>query len=357
MGVSVISTSTASVVSANSGIAATGTSTTEGLPGDFAALLFGEIQSLLAPAGAKSEQSISTTGLDEATKLPASADTEAPASIVDPSVMAALLGNAQVTPTLPPPPTPGNEALPPLDKSTEKLLSGVSATTIGKDAKSASPMPESDKKGTTLLAPAEKAFVAPSLAPGQGRSEAANIAVDSRTMDAASAAMANAANTLATGRQSAEAASAARQTSIDTPLHANSWPQQFSEKIVWLARNDQQTAQININPPQLGPIQITVNLSGDQATLAFASPHAEVRQAIESALPQLKEMLSTAGINLGQSNVGANLSQQNPDNPFHAANGNRSANENAILPANDKAATTGSSQVLQRGRGLVDLFA
>ena len=146
-------------------------------------------------------------------------------------------------------------------------------------------------------------------------------------------------------------------TTVDTHLHEASWPHQFGEKIVWLARNDQQSAQININPPQLGPVQITVSLNGDQATLAFASPHAEVRQAIESAMPQLKEMLSTAGINLGQSNVGANMGQNNPETPFQSANGTRLANENAILPANDIAAGAGSTPALQRGRGLVDLFA
>jgi len=159
-----------------------------------------------------------------------------------------------------------------------------------------------------------------------------------------------------TSRQSREAL-AADQSSIHTPFRDSSWSQQFGEKMVWLAKNDQQSAQININPPDLGPVQITLNLSGDQAKLAFASPHAEVRQAIENALPQLKEMLSSAGINLGQTNVGANMTQQNPDNPYQAANGKHLPDENAILPANEKALSTSTSSVLQRGRGLVDLFA
>lgn len=144
---------------------------------------------------------------------------------------------------------------------------------------------------------------------------------------------------------------------VPAQLHSAAWPQQFGEKIVWLARNEQQSAQLTINPPQLGPIQISLNLSGDQASISFASPHAEVRQAIESAMPQLKDMLSSAGINLGQSNVGANLSQQAADNPFANANGKRAPDENAILPANDNGANAAGSPVLQRGRGLVDLFA
>jgi len=124
-----------------------------------------------------------------------------------------------------------------------------------------------------------------------------------------------------------------------------------------MAKNDQQSAQITINPPQLGPIQISLNMNGDQATLAFASPHAEVRHAIESALPQLKEMLLSSGINLGQSNIGANLGQQQPENPFRQADGARSRDETAILPASEKVTSSGTNPLLNRGRGLVDLFA
>lgn len=127
--------------------------------------------------------------------------------------------------------------------------------------------------------------------------------------------------------------------------------------MVWLARNDQQSAQISITPPQLGPIQITLNLNGDQASAVFASPHAEVRQAIQDALPQLRDMLSAAGINLGQANVGSQLAQQGREFAEQFAAGNRSGGENAILPADDQAAVHSAGLPLQRGRGMVDLFA
>lgn len=157
----------------------------------------------------------------------------------------------------------------------------------------------------------------------------------------------------------ANKAEAAAQTKseITTPLQSNAWSRDFSDKVVWLAKNDQQQAQININPPQLGPIQITLNISGDQASAVFTSAHPEVRQAIENSLPQLKEMLSAAGINLGQADVGANLAQQNREAPSQSTNGNRLANENAILPGDGNAGDNKISTPLQRGRGLVDLFA
>jgi flagellar hook-length control protein FliK len=149
------------------------------------------------------------------------------------------------------------------------------------------------------------------------------------------------------------------QSTIAKPTHTDTWPQQFGEKVVWMARNDQQTAQINISPPQLGPVQITLNLNGDQATVLFASPHAEVRQIIESSLPQLREMLASGWhFSLGESNVGANMAQQNPNNPFH--DGEQEPNQPMKTLYSRPMITlcrTASSGQVAAGRGLVDLFA
>lgn len=150
-------------------------------------------------------------------------------------------------------------------------------------------------------------------------------------------------------------------SNIPTPIQDTRWAQDFGEKIVWLAKSDHQVAQININPPQLGPMQITLNLNGDQATAVFASPHAEVRQAIEDAMPRLREMLSSAGISLGDANVGTQLPQQNRDNASQftnsSPNGARLSDENAILGGEKLLNSNTGSLPIQRGRGLVDLFA
>lgn len=152
-----------------------------------------------------------------------------------------------------------------------------------------------------------------------------------------------------------ESATAAPQISV--PLQDGRWAQDFSEKVVWLARNDQQTAQISINPPQLGPMQITLNLAGDQVSAIFASPHAEVRQAIQDAMPQLREMLAGAGINLGQANVGAQLPQQNSGTPQQSSDSSRFGSDNAILHGDSGHGANSPPQPVRSGRGMVDLFA
>jgi flagellar hook-length control protein FliK len=144
---------------------------------------------------------------------------------------------------------------------------------------------------------------------------------------------------------------------ITSTINSPNWTQDFGSRVVWLAKNDQQVAQININPPQLGPIQITIYINGDQTSAAFASPHPEVRQAIQDSLPQLREMFSNAGISLGQANVGSQLPSQNRETPFQFGNEARSTGENAILSPDGHASSNPAGIPIQRGRGLVDLFA
>ena len=146
--------------------------------------------------------------------------------------------------------------------------------------------------------------------------------------------------------------------SITAHLHDNKWSQQLSDRVLWLARGDVQNAQINITPAHLGPIQISLSLNGEQMTAHFVSASQEVRQALEDALPRLREMLAGAGINLGQANVGSQQQQQAQAEQFAAKGENsRQSSDGAILPADQHGIDTASARPSQRGQGLVDLFA
>lgn len=144
---------------------------------------------------------------------------------------------------------------------------------------------------------------------------------------------------------------------ITSTLDSPNWSKEFGSRLIWMTKNDQQVAHININPPQLGPVQISISLTGDQANTVFTSPHAEVRQAIQDSLPQLREMLSASGINLGQADVGSQLPSQNREAAFQFANEARTSGENDILSPDSHASSNPTGIPIQRGRGLVDLFA
>ena len=160
------------------------------------------------------------------------------------------------------------------------------------------------------------------------------------------------------GRSHETAASAPQNApSITAHLHDNKWSQQLSDRVLWLARGDVQNAQINITPAHLGPIQISLSLNGEQMTAHFVSANQEVRQALEDALPRLREMLAGAGINLGQANVGSQQQQAQAEQFTAKGENSRQSSDGAILPADQHGMDTTPPHPIQRGQGLVDLFA
>lgn len=148
-----------------------------------------------------------------------------------------------------------------------------------------------------------------------------------------------------------EAAAPRLAPAVGTPA----WGQALGEKIVWMATAAQQTATLTLNPPNMGPLQIVVNVSNEQATASFFSAQPEVRQALEAAFPRLKEMMNEAGIQLGQATVSADTPRQ--DAPPHRQG---QAIASPFHGTDDPAATalqTGQMPVQQSGRGLIDTFA
>lgn len=159
------------------------------------------------------------------------------------------------------------------------------------------------------------------------------------------------------GQATAQTESSPHQSQIPTHVRDPNWPAALGERVTWLAKQDIQSAEIHLNPPQLGPVHISISLSGDQATASFTVANVEVRQAIESSLPQLRDMLASSGIQLGDANVGAQSQQQAREQASQFSNGQRSRGEDAILRAPGNNEPSATVVPLNRGRGMVDLFA
>ncbi|MDR3323844.1 MAG: flagellar hook-length control protein FliK [Zoogloeaceae bacterium] len=144
---------------------------------------------------------------------------------------------------------------------------------------------------------------------------------------------------------------------LQTPLQDARWAQEFGERIVWMVRNDQQQAQLRLNPAHLGPLQIQLTLDTDKASALFSASTPEVRQAIEEALPRLREMLAGAGVTLGEAEVHSESRQEaflfRQESRQHG-NNSRSGGDQAILEGDFV-----SPRLIRasQGAGLVDLFA
>ena len=146
------------------------------------------------------------------------------------------------------------------------------------------------------------------------------------------------------------------QVAINTPVNQDKWSDEFSQKITWLASsNKDQTAELHLNPPQLGPLDVVIKVSGDQATALFTSPHAAVRDAIEQAMPKLRDMLADNGIMLGNATVSDQAPRdqgQSSNAPYVPAAANNDVRDTSV-------ARNSAPRVSQisRHNGIVDTFA
>src|SRR5690606_14335081 len=92
-------------------------------------------------------------------------------------------------------------------------------------------------------------------------------------------------------------------TAIDMPLRQAGWDQALGDRVVWMVNQKFQGAEIKLNPPQLGPIEVRIQMHHDQAQVSFTAQHGAVRDALEAALPRLREMFAANGLGLGDVNV------------------------------------------------------
>src|SRR5690606_23625236 len=93
---------------------------------------------------------------------------------------------------------------------------------------------------------------------------------------------------------------------IPARVGTQAWDNQVSQRIVYMVGKEQ-AATLTLNPPDLGPVQVVLNVSNEGASVAFSSNQLEVRQALENALPRLREMMGENGIALGNATVDAGM--------------------------------------------------
>ena len=116
------------------------------------------------------------------------------------------------------------------------------------------------------------------------------------------------------------------QSFIHVPLNDPRWQNEFNNRVTWLARaSGNQTAEIRLNPANMGPIEVRVAMNDDQATITFTAQHGVVRDAIEASLPRLREMFTGSGLQLANANVSDQPLQdqrQRQQQGFGSENGN-----------------------------------
>lgn len=153
---------------------------------------------------------------------------------------------------------------------------------------------------------------------------------------------------------------------LPTPLGHADFGQALAEKVsLWVntARTDgPMTAELHLNPADMGPIQVKIALEGQSAQVDFAAAAAETRKAIEASMSALSSALSDVGLNLTGGGVSSQTAQQSFGQQSAPSDGARgvSAGSSASAGAGEEGDGSGAREVRapRVGRpGGLDLYA
>ena len=122
------------------------------------------------------------------------------------------------------------------------------------------------------------------------------------------------------------------QSSISAHVQSSAWSQGLTEKLSIMLGSQMQRAEIKLNPANLGPMEIKLSLKDDQASVSFISQHLPVRDALDQAMPRLREMLEQQGFDLVNVDISHNSAQQQSNSDTssseQSASGSVEAQEN-----------------------------
>lgn len=89
------------------------------------------------------------------------------------------------------------------------------------------------------------------------------------------------------------------------------WSKSVSDQVMAMVNIKAETAHIQLNPPQLGPIEVTLKMDAhNNAQVTFTADSPATRAALQDSLPRLHSMMAAGGIQLGDAQVSSGQSQQ-----------------------------------------------
>ncbi len=93
---------------------------------------------------------------------------------------------------------------------------------------------------------------------------------------------------------------------VSAPVDGADFPQGLADRVSFMVDSNLNGAKLQVNPPQLGPIELQIEVQGNHAQVWMSTHSAVTREALESSLPKLRDMLGAQGF----SQVSVDISQR-----------------------------------------------
>jgi flagellar hook-length control protein FliK len=154
-------------------------------------------------------------------------------------------------------------------------------------------------------------------------------------------------------------AAATQSGNVAVPLHAALHSAQFapelSASLTLLVQDGVQQAQLHLNPAEMGPVAVQIQLDGQQAQISFHAEQAETRQVLERSLPELAAALQAQGLTLSGGGVFQQSGGQAQSGGARAESGAATRSRDTDAP--DSALPPLGGPPARQTRGLLDLYA
>ncbi|XHF32623.1 flagellar hook-length control protein FliK [Pseudomonas chlororaphis] len=149
-------------------------------------------------------------------------------------------------------------------------------------------------------------------------------------------------------------------------MHQNGWTEEVVNRVMYLSSNNLKAADIQLQPAELGRLDIRVNMVPDQQTqVTFMSAHPSVREALDGQMHRLRDMFTQQGMgqvdvnvsdqNRGWQGQGQEQAQQGQGGRTSAAGGRLDSAEEELTPASVAEAAATATHVI--GSSAVDYYA
>ena len=132
------------------------------------------------------------------------------------------------------------------------------------------------------------------------------------------------------------------------------------DKVMWLSSQNLKSAEIQLDPAELGRLEVRIELNKDQAAqVTFVSANANVRDQLEGQAHRLRELFAQQGMNLADANVSDQSLNRGWQGQGEGGRGSVAGRDERL--GSEELLTGVQQEVhgerLVAGRGLVDYYA
>ena len=146
-------------------------------------------------------------------------------------------------------------------------------------------------------------------------------------------------------------------TSVDVPVGAGEWGEKVMGKLAWLTASQMQVAEIHVTPPDMGPLEVRVQVQNDQAAVTVHATTPAVREQLELHGHRLRDMLSEHGLTLEGFDVSDSPGREASDQQGDGESGRGAEGALASADTLDESEALESGELDLSWKGELDLYA